>query len=218
MSIDDIEITVTSETLCSGDEDCDDGNFCNGAESCVDGVCQSGPTVDCDDGIACTADLCNESNDSCENVINNAACDDGLFCNGDETCSATLGCQAGSDPCPGQGCDEENDECLGGSNDQMYVSVIEVTKERRRWSRRSIAKVQVMDTKGSQVEGAIVIGQWSGGANDTDQSSTNSYGWVYIYSNWSRRNSTFTFCVTDVFKEGWEYNPDKNSALCNSAE
>ncbi|MCP4246178.1 MAG: M6 family metalloprotease domain-containing protein [bacterium] len=39
-------------------------------------------------------------------------CDDGLFCNGAETCDSVLDCQAGSDPCPGQTCDEVNDVCV----------------------------------------------------------------------------------------------------------
>ncbi|MHC4063110.1 MAG: hypothetical protein ACYSUQ_11815 [Planctomycetota bacterium] len=38
-------------------------------------------------------------------------CDDGLFCNGAETCVAG-DCEDGVDPCPGQECDEDNDECV----------------------------------------------------------------------------------------------------------
>ena len=42
----------------------------------------------------------------------NADCDDGVFCNGVETC-VNGRCQAGTDPCAeGETCDEENDECL----------------------------------------------------------------------------------------------------------
>ncbi len=41
----------------------------------------------------------------------NDECDDGLFCNGAETCSAGT-CQAGSDPCPGQGCNESTNSCV----------------------------------------------------------------------------------------------------------
>ncbi len=39
-----------------------------------------------------------------------ADCDDGVFCNGAETC-VDGGCQAGSDPCPGQVCDEDPQIC-----------------------------------------------------------------------------------------------------------
>src|SRR5690349_16685140 len=46
---------------CDDDADCDDGVFCNGGESCgPDGVCMALPR-ECDDGIACTEDLCSES-------------------------------------------------------------------------------------------------------------------------------------------------------------
>ncbi len=41
----------------------------------------------------------------------NGDCDDGLFCNGAETCNAGS-CQAGSDPCPGEDCDEVGDVCV----------------------------------------------------------------------------------------------------------
>ena len=43
-----------------------------------------------------------------------ADCNDGLFCNGTETCNGSGACVAGSDPCPGQGCDEVNDVCTAG--------------------------------------------------------------------------------------------------------
>lgn len=39
-----------------------------------------------------------------------ADCDDGVFCNGSETCVAG-DCVRGSDPCPGQICDEETNTC-----------------------------------------------------------------------------------------------------------
>jgi len=42
---------------------------------------------------------------------NDAACDDGVFCNGPEVCNAGV-CQSGSDPCSGQLCDEGLDECF----------------------------------------------------------------------------------------------------------
>jgi len=100
---------------CVIDADCDDGLFCNGGETCNAGTCQSGTAPNCNDGVACTDDSCNESTDSCDHAANNGLCDDGLFCNGVETCNVTLGCQAGSDPCGGQPCIEATDTC-GGRN------------------------------------------------------------------------------------------------------
>ncbi|MCP4246523.1 MAG: hypothetical protein GY778_05690 [bacterium] len=92
---------------------CDNGDFCDGAETC-DAVadCQAGTAVDCDDGVGCTDDSCNEGTDSCDNVASDGLCDNGDFCDGAETCDSVLDCQAGSDPCPGQSCDEVNDVCV----------------------------------------------------------------------------------------------------------
>ncbi|MFH0982735.1 MAG: S8 family serine peptidase [Planctomycetota bacterium] len=95
---------------------CNNGVYCDGAEICnaVSG-CQAGTPINCDDSIACTADSCNESTDSCNHTPSHAMCDDGVFCNGAETCNPASGCVAGGDPCPGQTCDEVNDVCVGGA-------------------------------------------------------------------------------------------------------
>lgn len=45
------------------------------------------------------------------NCSNHAECDDGLFCNGIEICGVNQTCEQGSNPCPGQGCDESIDLC-----------------------------------------------------------------------------------------------------------
>ncbi|UCE59670.1 MAG: S8 family serine peptidase [Phycisphaerales bacterium] len=91
---------------------CDNGAYCDGAETCDEVLgCQAGTTVDCNDGVGCTDDSCNEGTDSCDNVPNDAYCDNGAFCDGAEVCNATLDCQGGSDPCPGQYCDEGGDSC-----------------------------------------------------------------------------------------------------------
>ncbi len=49
-------------------------------------------------------------------------CDNGAFCDGAETCDAINDCQAGSDPCPGQSCNETDDICEGGSDPTIYMS------------------------------------------------------------------------------------------------
>lgn len=105
---------------------CNDGLACNGAETCNATLgCQSGTAVTCDDGVACTTDACTEPGGTCGYTPNNAACGDGVFCNGTEVCNATLGCQAGSDPCPGLTCDEINDVCIGGA--EVWMSFIAAT-------------------------------------------------------------------------------------------
>jgi subtilisin family serine protease len=112
-----IDVVNSLELLaapCNNNGECDDGLFCNGAETCVASSCQAGTPPNCSDGVACTNDSCNEATNSCDHVANNANCDDGLFCNGSETCHPTLGCQAGTDPCAPQPCNEGTNTCGSG--------------------------------------------------------------------------------------------------------
>jgi hypothetical protein len=110
--------TADACTHASNDSNCDDGLFCNGTESC-DAIldCQTGTVVVCDDTVACTDDACNESTDQCDHLANDSACDDGLFCNGSESCQLA-GCQSGitvdcddSVDCTIDACNEGTDAC-----------------------------------------------------------------------------------------------------------
>jgi Cys-rich repeat protein len=106
---------------CFVDADCDDGLFCNGAEICNRARgCKSGP-VACDDGVACTVDGCDENTTSCTHTPSDAACSDGAFCNGQEVCDVSSGCQAGTPiTCDGEAdgfcgigaCDEAAEGCV----------------------------------------------------------------------------------------------------------
>ncbi|HTQ05047.1 MAG TPA: putative metal-binding motif-containing protein, partial [Polyangiaceae bacterium] len=49
----------------------------------------------CDDSIDCTHDSCDLTRGRCVHDPDDTLCDDGIYCDGVETCSATLGCQAG---------------------------------------------------------------------------------------------------------------------------
>ena len=103
---------------CSSDAECDDGLFCNGAEVCNAGSCEAGTPPSCDDAVGCTTDSCNELADRCDHTPVDSVCDDGLYCNGSETCNVLNDCQAGADPCPEGTCDEAGDTCdLGCQND-----------------------------------------------------------------------------------------------------
>jgi hypothetical protein len=118
-NIDDVQILASGGAAgCTVNAECDDGLFCNGAETCVSSVCQAGTAPNCADAVACTTDACDEATDTCTHTANNAACSDALFCNGSETCSVTLGCQAGTAPncadavaCTTDSCNETTDTC-----------------------------------------------------------------------------------------------------------
>jgi hypothetical protein len=121
---------IDEEPLASNS--CDNGDFCDGTEYCDAGSCRTGTAPDCDDGVGCTLDSCNETTDSCENIPNDAVCDDGLYCNGAETCDAVLDCRpGGGDPCtPPLVCDEGIDACVGcvtnpECDDGLYCNGIE---------------------------------------------------------------------------------------------
>ncbi|UCC30407.1 MAG: S8 family serine peptidase [Phycisphaerales bacterium] len=71
-----------------------------------------GPT--CDDGIQNQGEDRIDCGGPCPpcDCLSDGECDDGTFCNGAETCDAWGHCQAGSDPCPGQYCDEVGGICV----------------------------------------------------------------------------------------------------------
>lgn len=124
-------VEVDDQCTCGPGESCDDGNFCNGGETCLGGVCaQSGNSclsqglycdvevdrciclvnADCDDGNSCTDDSCAEDG-TCRNSNNTDPCDDGIYCNGFDTCSCGV-CVHPGIPCnSSQGCYEDTDQC-----------------------------------------------------------------------------------------------------------
>jgi len=96
---------------------CSDNQFCTGTETChVTLGCQDGADPNCNDGIACTTDACNEANDTCTHAPNNAACNDGLFCTGIETCNPASGCEGGSTPTCDDGIQCTTDFCNGATD------------------------------------------------------------------------------------------------------
>ena len=75
----------------------------------------------CDDGLSCTIDTCDEVNDTCNNTADNTLCDDGIFCNGAETCNAVIGCQDGTPPVIDDGVSCTDDSC--SDDTEMVVNV-----------------------------------------------------------------------------------------------
>ena len=68
--------------------------------------------ADCDDGNVCTSDTCLTSLGICLYVNNSDFCDDGLFCNGPDSCANGNCIVHLGNPCPGTSvCDEQRDNC-----------------------------------------------------------------------------------------------------------
>jgi hypothetical protein len=115
------DVCDSAATCVSGSaRSCDDGSFCNGVEACDPAVgCLAGTAPVVDDGVGCTIDSCDEAGDRILHALEPAACDDGLFCNGAESCHATAGCLAGAAPvvddgvaCTVDSCDETADRIV----------------------------------------------------------------------------------------------------------
>ena len=101
---------------------CSDGLFCNGADTCGGGSCSihAGDPCPGADGDGDCAESCNEAGDACNLADpDGAACTDGLFCNGADTCSGGACTAHAGDPCPGadgdgncsESCNEAGDAC-----------------------------------------------------------------------------------------------------------
>jgi hypothetical protein len=122
---------------CLADGNCGDGQFCNGAETCnlTTFTCQPGTPPVCDDGVTCTTDTCDPQANGgaglCVYTPSHAFCNDGQFCNGEETCAPSdpnadsFGCVAGTPPTCNDGITCTVDACdpvaNGGAGGCVYT-------------------------------------------------------------------------------------------------
>jgi hypothetical protein len=94
--------------------DIDDGDLCT-ADECIDGMIVNSPVI-VDDSVGCTLDYCNAYTGDIIHEPLDEYCDDGVFCNGLETCDAITGCQAGTplDCDDGDLCTTDSCDPIGG--------------------------------------------------------------------------------------------------------
>ncbi len=99
---------------------CDDTSWCNGPETCQAGVCQvaAGPCatfIECQDGT-CVEPVSPDPEGTCDlqPVTDGDSCDDGLFCNGTDTCQTGV-------------CDHTGWPCTSVSGDCEYMDCSEAT-------------------------------------------------------------------------------------------
>jgi hypothetical protein len=112
---------VTSATTCrAAASDCDAAESCPGsAAGCpVDGFRDFG-TPCTSDGQPCTDDICSGGSATCTHPPNSISCNDGLFCNGTDTCAGGTCSAHNGNPCPlpdsdgdcMEACNEATDDC-----------------------------------------------------------------------------------------------------------
>jgi hypothetical protein len=97
---------------------CEDDDVCDGLLFCVPQIgCGSGPPLDCDDHVGCTADSCDPVL-GCLNEVIELFCDDGNLCTGEEYCGLDSGCLPGvaivcddGSECTTDVCDPQSGQC-----------------------------------------------------------------------------------------------------------
>ena len=124
------------------DHRCDDGSYCHGSEVCIVGFgCAPGTPIDCGDALPCTTDSCVEPTPpatvaTCEHLPDDSVCDDGAWCNGDESCDPLLDCRPGTPvvcddelACTATACDEDADRCAVELHDEWCADDVACTIE-----------------------------------------------------------------------------------------
>jgi subtilisin family serine protease len=109
------------------------------------------------------------------------------------------------------------------SGNSMHVNSIDMSRDSKTRGRNTfvwaVATVTILDESESPVEGATISGHWSGATTDSDSGVTDASGQVSLESD-SVKNppseTTFTFTVDDVTKNGWTYKLDANEATSAS--
>jgi hypothetical protein len=118
---------------------CNDGVYCNGSDTCANTTCSVHGVNPCPgpNGNNNCNESCNEANDNCTAYDGNgAACNDGAWCNGSDTCGSGSCSNHAGNPCPGHNtgpncndsCNEGSDNCTGSDasgttcNDGLYCT------------------------------------------------------------------------------------------------
>jgi hypothetical protein len=131
-----------NQTPCIIDEDCDDKIWCNGIERCVESICTPSlpENVPCnnymrieenkdgDDDDTNIKIICSEQFHTCIEIFycnNDDDCDDGLWCNGNESCNTETGtCYRKLptlSPCDQSNqeiCHEDTKKCINNQNSE----------------------------------------------------------------------------------------------------
>jgi hypothetical protein len=86
-------------THTNNDAPCEDGDLCTDADSCKDGKCAAGGPTNCDDGNACTIDMC-EDFAGCGHLATKNPC-----------CTGKVSICDDGDPCTTDLCDPKTSKC-----------------------------------------------------------------------------------------------------------
>jgi len=98
----------------------------------------------------------------------------------------------------------------------MHVADIAMSYQKAGVNYKALATVTIVDAEGVPVGGATVYGTFSGSTNEGVSGLTGASGQVTLASSNSKQGGSWTFCVDDVIKSGWTYDPGANVETCDS--
>jgi hypothetical protein len=95
-------------------------------------------------------------------------------------------------------------------SNEIYVHDIAMSFRKQGQTYFGRATVWIKAVGGTDVESAVVSGDWSGSVSGTSMGSTGSDGKVMLESDGVQFGGTYTFTVTSVVKAGYTYNAALN--------
>ena len=99
----------------------------------------------------------------------------------------------------------------------MHVASITMSFQATGVRYKATAVVTVVDADSQPVGSTTVNGTFSGATSDTVEGSTGLDGQATLTSSSVRNGGTWTFCVTGLVKDGWEYDSTANLQTCLTA-
>jgi len=97
----------------------------------------------------------------------------------------------------------------------MHVDDIAMSYQQAGRNYKARATVTILDANSALVEGATVYGIFSGATSDSVSGVTGADGQVTLTSSNNKDGGTWQFCVDDVVKSGWTYDPNANVETCD---
>ena len=97
----------------------------------------------------------------------------------------------------------------------MHVDDIAMSYQKAGRNYKAKATLPILDANSAPVEGATVYGTFSGATNENVSGVTGADGQVTLTSSNKKDGGTWQFCVDDVVKSGWTYDPAANVENCD---
>jgi hypothetical protein len=95
-----------------------------------------------------------------------------------------------------------------------HVKKIVMSPQILGWSYRTKAIATIVDADNLPLSGATVVGVFSGATSSRASKPSGATGQAIFYSAYKPGGGTWKFCVRNVIKSGWVYDPNANARTC----